>query len=161
VEEARSKASSKQAEADAAFHVYNLEPLLNYSGKGNYGGRRVYELKIDVKNVGSEYVTDFEIRIHFPSAFLDHHTGSEDRTKSTPTHVCITANAQNRAPTGLYPGDQLKNPLTIEYFIDRDNDRLAAQSEIFVDLFSRSMTPKRLTKPIDELRFTREWEMPF
>src|SRR6185436_13932542 len=87
----------------------------------------------------------------FPRAFLNPSTtwASEDRNRSTATHVCFAANAEGRAPGGLYHGDGAKNPLEIEYFVDHalDDNPRAMQSEIIVELFSGSMTPKKQTLP--------------
>jgi hypothetical protein len=134
--------------AFAPFNSYDVVPIVSYrrlGGRGN-GDHHVYELKADVKNVGTERVTDFEIRVFFPRVFLIPTTwGAEDRNKSTPSHICFTANTEGRAPGGLYPGDSIKNPLTFEYFVDHalDDDPRAMQSEIIVELFSGSMKPKK------------------
>jgi hypothetical protein len=148
------------AEAFIPYNHYDLDPALSYRqlrGRSD-GDRHVYELTVDVKNVGSERVTDFEMRICFPRAFLNPSTVdiAEDRKKSNQSHKCFSFNAEGRAPGGLYPGDGAKHPLTIEYFADTalDDDPQAMQSVIFVELVSGSMKPKRLTLPIkDYLEF--------
>jgi len=139
------------------FNSYDLVPILSHrrlSGRSD-GDRHVYELTADVKNVGNERVTDFEIRVFFPRAFLNPSGWSaEDRRKSTNRHICFTANAEGRAPGGLYPGDGARNPLTIEYFVDHDlyDHPQAMQSEVIVELFSGSMKPKRQTSPIKDFQ---------
>jgi hypothetical protein len=133
----------------APFNSYDLVPIIGYkllSGRSS-GEHHVCELKADVKNVGSERVTDFEIRVFFPREFLNPSTmwAAEDRTRSTSTHICFTANAEGRAPDGLYPGDSVRNPLTIEYFVNSVlyHSRRAMASEVTVELFSGSMKPKK------------------
>jgi len=133
------------------FNSYDLEPrlshrLLNASSNGDL---HTYELTADVKNVGSERITDFEMRVFFPCEFLAANQ-IVDRNKSTETHACFTAKTKDRAPDGLYPGDGAADPLRIQYFVDRANyhNRLAMACEIIVKLFSGSMKPKERTFPI-------------
>jgi hypothetical protein len=140
------------------YNPYDLVPALSYrrlAGRSN-ADHHVYELTADVRNVGSERITDFEMRVHFPRAFLNPSTswGAEDRRRSTPSHICFSANAQGRAPGGLYPGDGAVNPLTIEYFVDQalDDNPEAMGSEIIVELFSGSMKPKREIRQIREFQ---------
>jgi hypothetical protein len=133
------------------FSSYDVAPVVSYrrlSARSD-GDRHVYSLTCDVRNVGTERVTDFQIRVFFPRAFLDSSTiwAAEDRKKSTASHVCFAANADGRAPGGLYPGDGTTNPLEIEYFVNHalHDDSRAMQSEIIVELFSGSMAPKKQT----------------
>ena len=132
--------------------------VLNYRRLGgrSTSDHHVYEFIADVRNVGSERVTDFEIRVLFPRAFLNSSTmwSAEDRTKSTPSHVCFSAHTEGRAPGGLYPGDSIRNPLTFDYFVnhDLDDDPRAMQSEIIVELFSGSMKPKKKILPIRDFQ---------
>jgi hypothetical protein len=106
--------------------------------------------------VGRERVTDFQMRVFFPRAFLNPSTGwgAEDRAKSTTSHICFTADADGRAPHGLYPGDTMKNPLTVEYFVNHnlDDDPSTMQSEIIVELFSGSMKPNKQTFKIRDFQ---------
>jgi len=138
------------------FSAYDLVPELSYRRLGGRsdGDRHVYELTANVRNVGAERITDFEIRVFFPRAFLNSGTtwGAENRGRSTASHICFTADAEGRAPGGLYPGDGARNPLTIEYFMDHslDDDPRAIQSEIIVELYSGSMKPKKETRKIRE-----------
>jgi len=140
------------------FNLYDLVPLISYKRLGGRsdGERHVYELTANVKNIGSERITDFEIRVFFPRAFLNSGTtwGAEDRTRSNASHICFAANADGRAPGGLYPGDGARNPLTIEYFVDHslDDDSNAMRSEIIVELFSGSMKPKKQMLPIRDFQ---------
>ena len=137
---------------------YDLVPALSYRRIANRSNadHHVYELTADVRNVGSDRITDFEIRIYFPRAFLNPSTswGAEDRRRSTPSHICFSANATGRASGGLYPGDGAVNPLTIEYFVDDalDDNPDAMRSEVIVELFSGSMKPKRETRQMRELQ---------
>ncbi len=131
------------------FDSYAIVPAISYRllGARSNRDRHFYSLTCDVKNVGTERVTDFKIRVFFPRAFLNSSTtwGAEDRSRSTKSHVCFASNAEGRAPGGLYPGDGARNPLEIEYFVDDalHDDAHAMQSEIVVELFSGSMTPKK------------------
>jgi hypothetical protein len=140
------------------FNAYDIVPILNYQRMNTPGGgdRHTYSLIANVKNVGRERVTDFQMRVFFPRAFLNPSTGwsAEDRAKSTTSHICFTADADGRAPHGLYPGDTMRNPLTVEYFVDHnlDDDPSAMQSEIIVELFSGSMKPKKQTFKIRDFQ---------
>jgi len=139
------------------FNAYDIVPIVTYRRTGGGGDRHTYSLIADVKNVGSERITDFQMRVFFPRAFLNPSTSwdAEDRARSSPSHICFTADAL-RAPGGLYPGDTLRNPLTVEYFVDHDldDDPGATNSEIVVELFSGSMKPKKQTYKIrDFLEF--------
>jgi hypothetical protein len=140
------------------FNSYDLAPVLSYRRLGGRSNpdHHVYELTADVENVGTERITDFEIRVFFPRAFLNPSTqwGTEDRKKSTSSHICFTANAEGRSRSGLYPGDRATNPLTVEYFVDHvlDDDARAMQSDIIVELFSGSMKPKKRTFKIKEFQ---------
>jgi hypothetical protein len=139
------------------FNSYDLAPVLSYRylKARSTGDHHNYELIADVKNVGSERVTDFKLRVLFPRAFLNPSTtwAAEERQKSTNSHICFAANSE-RAPDGLYPSDTLTYPLSVEYFVDSavyDNPQ-AMQSEIFVELFSGSMKPKKQTFPIKDFQ---------
>lgn len=114
--------------------------------------RHVYSLVANVKNVGQQRIDDFELRIMFPRAFLNPNGkwASENPQKSSKTHVCLVANAKTLAPKGLYPGDGMDAPLTIEYFIDDSlhEDKAAMAKTIDIELVSGSMTPKRDSLPI-------------
>ena len=130
------------------FTADDLVPVLSHRRMRDDGDRHTYMLTADVKNVGSVRVTDFEMRVFFPRAFLDPGVswGAADQKKATKSHICFIAN-EGRAPRGLYPGDTATNPLTIEYFVnhDLDDDPQAMQSEIIIELFSGPMTPKKRT----------------
>ncbi len=103
------------------FNSYDVEPVLHHRrlvGQST-GDRHRYTLICDVRNTGTERVTDFKMRIFFPRAFLDPtQWSSEERKKSTTTHICFAADMEGRAPGGLYPGDGLTHPLEFEYFVD-------------------------------------------
>jgi hypothetical protein len=135
------------------FSPYDLEPVITYRPERGIsdGSRPVYTLICDVKNVGNELITDFQLRVRFPRKFLP--TGTvwmaEDKRFSTDAHVCFVADTEGRAPSGLYPGDGLQNPLTFDYFVDNNLflDPRAMSSEILIELFSGSMTPKKYSLP--------------
>jgi hypothetical protein len=137
------------------FASYDVVPLLTYRriAQRSDGNRHTYELTADVKNVGTERVTDFEIRVFFPRAFLNLTAVSGDRKMSTASHICLTANAK-RAPDGLYPGDGMRNPLTIDYYMDHDlhDDPRAMAGVITVELYSGRMKPKIQTFPIRDFQ---------
>ena len=137
------------------FSAYDIVPILTYRPRGGVGRRHAYSLIADVKNVGSDRVTDFQLRVFFPRAFLNPSIswGAEDRARSSLSHICSTADAQ-RAPGGLYPGDTMRNPLTLEYFVDPDldHDPSPLNAEIIVELFSGSMKPKKQTFSIRDFR---------
>ena len=139
-----------------AYAEYDLIPEITYRDVSIRGDLHVYSLVANVKNVGRQRIVDFELRIMFPRAFLNPNVtwGAEDPQRSTRTHICFVADAKIRAPGGLYPGDGMKNPLTIEYFVNHDlfHDRAAMQSEIVIELFSGSMTPKKSSLPISRFQ---------
>ena len=101
-----------------AYAEYDVIPDVKYRDVSIREDLHVYSLVADVENVGRQRVLDFELRILFPRAFLNPNVtwGAEDRQRSTRSHVCFLADAKRtRAPGGLYPGDRMKAPLTIEY----------------------------------------------
>jgi hypothetical protein len=132
---------------------YDVIPLIDYKEVTIHGDRHVYSFIADVKNVGNQRVTDFEMRVFFPRNFLK--TGQTmDRNRSTATHSCFVADSKSRAPNGLYPGDNMRNALTIEYSIDHellDNPR-AMQGEINIELYSGLMEPKKISLPIKKFQ---------
>jgi hypothetical protein len=130
----------------AVFNPFNecdILPVITHqrTGTGN-GHRHSYILRADVKNVGNERITHFLMRVYFPRAFLNPDIVSEveDKQYSTPNHICF-ATDETRAPGGLYPGQGMRNPLIIEYFVDRKlfKDAAAMGSKIRVELFSGSI----------------------
>jgi len=139
------------------YAQYDVEPVLSFSNVDLRSDRHVYLFCADVKNTGQQKVTDLELRLFFPRKFLlpiKH--GLEDTDRSTKDHCCYVAKGSERSPDGLYPGDNLRHPITLEYFVDDElsENLKAMQSEIRVDLFSESMEPKTLQFPIkDFLRF--------
>ena len=149
--------SSLPSTAFVPFNSYDLAPVITHKflrGESN-GDHHNYKLIADVENVGVEHVLDFALRVYFPRAFLvPIMWAAEDRTRSTTSHVCFTAGADGRAPDGLYSGDRLRNPLTIEYFVDHDlhDDPRAMSSEIKVELMSGSMRRKTATLPIKDFQ---------
>lgn len=133
------------------FNAYDIKPIIEFRRQpGSGGDRHVYLLTCKVGNVGTQRITDFELRVHFPREFLEQSTrwGAEDRDRSTASHICFVGDAEQLG--GLYPGDVTKNVLSIEYFVDSALYRnpSAMDSSIRVELFSGSMTPKRLTLPM-------------
>lgn len=128
------------AGAFSPLSEYDIAPLITYRVKNRGGGEEhTYEMTADVKNIGSQRITDFLMHVFFPRAFLNPYTAwaAEDKKYSTETHVCFVAD-QQRAPSGLYPGHTLRNPLTIEYSVNHQlfHDPVAMRSQIIVELFS-------------------------
>lgn len=126
------------------FSEYDINPVITHrcTGQGN-GKLHTYVLTADVKNVGDQRITDFLMHVYFPRAFLNQNTtwGAEDQQYSTKSHICFAADQKQRAPAGLYPGQGMRNPLTIEYFVDDrlSEDATAMRSKIIVELFSASV----------------------
>jgi hypothetical protein len=142
----------------APFNAYEVLPVLSYqranTGKPD-GDRHNYKFTADVKIVGTERVTDFKMLLFFPRAFLDpFNWAAEDKAKSTSSHTCFSATAEQRASKGLYSGDTMEHPLTFLYFVDHGlrDDPEAMHSEIIVELFSGRMTPKRLKFEIGDFQ---------
>jgi hypothetical protein len=129
------------------YRDYDIAPLISYrltnTGRGE---EHTYVLTVDVKNVGNQRITDFLMHVFFPRAFLNSHTtwGAEDKQYSTESHVCFSVN-QDRAPSAslypAYPAQRLRNPLSIEYFVNNRlfDDKDAMGSKIIVELFSGSI----------------------
>ena len=137
------------------YQRYDLEPKLSHRRvRPTSGDRHDYQLIADITNVGEERITDFRMRVYFPRAFLETATvlAAEDRTKSTETHICFIADARDRAPRGLYPGDGMTNPLSIDYYVNHQlyHDPRTMMSDIIVELFSGSMRQKKYTFPISK-----------
>ncbi|HTQ58568.1 MAG TPA: hypothetical protein VMI94_29100 [Bryobacteraceae bacterium] len=128
------------------FNEYDIQPIISHrcTTRGN-GERHTYVLTADVKNVGKQRITDFLLHLYFPRAFLNSSTtwGAEDKQYSTSSHICFAAN-QERAPGGLYPGQTMRNSLSVEYFVDNGLFRNAAamRSQIIVEVFSGSVHKK-------------------
>jgi hypothetical protein len=145
--------SALPSAAFTPFNSYEVVPVLSYRRLASSNAdRHVYELTADVKNVGEQQVTDFELRVFFPRAFLNPRTmwpEVEGRRRSTESHICLRANAE-RAPGGLYPDDSMQNPLKIEFYVDHDldDDPRAMASTISVELDSGSMPRKKRIYPI-------------
>ena len=140
------------------FSDYDIAPLITHrltnTGRGE---EHSYVMTADVKNVGSQRITDFLMHVSFPRVFLNSHTtwAAEDKQNSTDSHICFFAN-QDRAPSGsLYPGQTLRNPLTIDYFVNHrlfdDND--AMRSPIIVELFSGAVQKRLELKIRDYQQF--------
>lgn len=158
-EEAQILEDLRSALPGAAFSPYaeyDVIPVTKHLDNGIHGDRHGYCFVADVKNVGHQRVTDFQMRVFFPRAFLNPHTawGAEDNSRSPTTHICFVADQKTRAPEGLYPGDSMKHPLTIEYFITQnlcDNPDVM-QGEIRIELFSGPMKPKTVNFCIKDLQ---------
>ena len=138
------------------FSDYDVIPVAQYNDVKIELHRHVYSFAVDVQNVGNQRVTDFQLRVFFPRIFMNQHTrwGAEDPHRSTESHMCFVADSKTRAPGGLYPGDGMKDPLPIEYFIDDKlfNNPQAMQSEIRIELYSGSMSPKKRNLPIRDFQ---------
>lgn len=130
------------------YAEYDVIPVIENTAGTICGDRHNYLFVVDLKNVGKQKITDFELRVFFPRAFIDPQItrGLEVCSRSTPTHICLVAASGTHAPNGLYPNDRLTHPLTIYYFIIDSalfRDTEAIRSEIRIELFSGSMEPKR------------------
>jgi hypothetical protein len=141
------------------YQPYDLKPMITHRqiGHRSTSDHHFYTLRCDVKNTGTQRVTDFQLAVRFPRRFLPNATNwgpTEDKTRSTQTHICLIVDSATHAPKGLYPGQSLLNPLEIEYFVDDEifHDNAAMSSEIGVDLFSGSMEPKGLRLRIRDLQ---------
>jgi hypothetical protein len=126
------------------FSDYDIAPVISYRVTNLGGGEEhTYEMTVDVENVGNQRITDFLMHVFFPRAFLNSRTawGAEDRQYSTESHICFFANQERAASGCLYPKQRLRNPLTIDYFVNRRlfYDAAAMRSQIAVDLFSGSL----------------------
>ncbi len=126
---------------------YDLVAVPDYTETGVRGDRHEYMFSVNVKNVGRQKVTDFRLRAHFPRAFMNPSTHWGCEVSRSDTHICLEASEKNRLPSVLYSGDTLRNPLTIEYFVDDvlHSSPDAMRSEIKIELCSGSMTPKTMT----------------
>lgn len=138
------------------FVEYEVAPAITYRNVIANSDRHTYSFVADVRNVGSQPVTHFLMRVFFPRLFLNPNTTyvNEDSTRSTESHICFVVSQKGRAPERLYPGGVMTNPLTIDYFIDSNLFRNpeAMRSEIVVELFSGSMAPKRQSFPIKDFQ---------
>lgn len=107
------------------------------------GSRHVYDLTVDVKNVGRQMVREFDLRVFFPRDFVAP-GATYDHALSTESHLCFRADGR-RAPHGLYAGDTLQNPLQIEYVVTDKlfENREAMNSTFTVEIRSGARSPKR------------------
>ncbi|MEX2260511.1 MAG: hypothetical protein WD696_01095, partial [Bryobacteraceae bacterium] len=58
----------------SAYAEYDLIPVTGYRDARIQADRHVYSFVADVKNVGRQRVTDFQLRVFFPRAFLNPNT---------------------------------------------------------------------------------------
>jgi hypothetical protein len=130
------------------YSDYDIAPLVSYRvTNAGRGEEHTYVMTADVKNVGNQRITHFLMHVFFPRAFLNSHTtwAAEDKQYTTASHICFAADPRRAPPTGLYSGQTLRNPLTIDYFVNHQlfDDAAAMRSQIIVELFSGSVQ-KRL-----------------
>lgn len=131
---------------------YDLSASASYRDIQISGAKHIYQLVVNVKNTGSHKLDEFQLRLFCPRAFVFGKQAIEDDRLSTETHQCFIVD-QTRQPTGSYPGDSLRDPMIVDYFVDHrlHHDGVIMQSDIRLELrYPNATGPKTYTYSMQE-----------
>lgn len=128
------------AEYDARYEV-TFKPVEQRSDE------HIYELLVHLENCGTVRITDFELIVNFPRAFLTDPTGGGGDVGRKQYKF----RSEQYAPNGLYAGQRLARPFRIGYKVNDELFKSAHMASTFeVELRSADMTPKQSAHSIKE-----------
>jgi hypothetical protein len=121
---------------------------------GYTGDRHEYTLVVEIENVGTRKISDYQVDILFPKVFLDIERYSFEVEESN-THKLIRRVAAHFAkhPSGLYPGNILIDQL-IKYSVDhqRYSSDYWMKQPVEVTVFADGIPSQKVSKPFSELQ---------
>ena len=114
-----------------------------------------YNLLVELKNQGTTQIDNYWVELHFPKVVLPSPPTTivgELTDRASSTHRLFRKTNRDLRPI-LYPGDSTA-AMQLPYHM---NDGLLENSElmeaqVYLDIFSEGMRPRRITKPFKELQ---------
>lgn len=100
----------------------HAELKLSYEQARITGERHEYMLVVTITNSGSTRLTEYQIDLLFPDAFLNQTVqyGHEVYERRTATHRMFRLSEKEHLNAPIFPGDS-KKMFTLPYFVDRTN----------------------------------------
>lgn len=133
----------------------HAELKLSYEKVKITGAQHDYMLIVSVTNSGTPRLTEYQIDLLFPDAFLSQtmQYGHEVHDRRTATHRMFRLSEKEHLNAPIFPGDT-KRIFTLPYFVDRTNFNSAAMEQMVTATLRLGKE-----KPIVEERPIRDFQI--
>lgn len=132
----------------------HVDLKLSYDKLTITGTRHDYMLVVNVTNSGTTRVTEYQLDLWFPDAFLSQtiQYGNEVPDRRTATHRMCRISEKDRRNEVIFPGDT-KRLFSIPYFVDRTNfDNNALEQTVKATLRFEKEKPIVEERPMRDLQ---------